>query len=168
MVCNACLTWEFNTAPWQPFVAATPPVMGPRLGSLIGDEIYINNKYQVNVRRISAEGLGLVDHLSIKRLDKEAIHDWRHLQRIKNEICHPDRQAVEIYPPEQLLVDTSNQFHLWVLPPKVLLPFGLFDGRLVSEGGSGGGTQRPFEEKPADLVDIDVDYGADSVTRRKP
>jgi hypothetical protein len=168
MVCTACLTWEFNTAPWQPFVAADPPDMGTNLGRLVGAEIYINNKYQVNVSEEAAEGLGSVHHLSIKRLDKEAIHDWRHMQRIKNEICHPDRQAVEIYPPEQLLVDTSNQYHLWVLPAGILLPFGIFDGRLVAENSSGGAVQRPFEQKPEGLVEIDVDHEADAITIKEP
>lgn len=41
-----------------------------------------------------------VKHLSIKRLSKGVVHDWRELQRIKNELTHPECEAVELYPAE--------------------------------------------------------------------
>ena len=51
-------------------------------------------------------------------------HDWRDMQMIKNEICGEERTAVEIYPPMSKLVDTCNQFHLWVYPEDYKLDFG--------------------------------------------
>ena len=81
-------------------------------------EAWGNGTYDVLVRRRQD---GIV-HLSIKRLDRHAIRDWRHLQQIKNEILDPELMAVEIFPPESSLVDTSNELHLWHAP-KMKLPF---------------------------------------------
>jgi hypothetical protein len=55
---------------------------------------------------------------------------------------------MEIYPAESRLVDTANQFHLWVLAPGVQVPIGFFDGRLVNDNESPGlsAKQRPYEE----------------------
>lgn len=63
--------------------------------------------------------------LSIKRIDREWIHDWRDLQEIKNLLVGPDHEAIELYPAEKRVVDTSNQYHLWVLAESRLrFPFG--------------------------------------------
>jgi len=51
-------------------------------------------------------------HLSIKRLDKHPVRDWRHFQRIKNELIGEENEAVELYPAQSRLVDTTNQYHL--------------------------------------------------------
>jgi len=56
-------------------------------------------------------------HLSIRRQDRQPITDgWQALQNIKNDICGPEREAVELYPAESRRVDAANQYHLWVLP----------------------------------------------------
>jgi hypothetical protein len=117
-----------------------------RLYKLIGtDEIYVNNIYQVYVYRgIIKEGWPELIWLSIKRRDKEPIHDWRHLQRIKNEVIGLENEAIELYPAESRLVDTANQYHLWVLADKeIRFPFG-WNKREVSEAPFNGGKQRPF------------------------
>lgn len=110
---------------------------------------YENNLYQCIVRRYKS---GVI-HLSIKRHDRAVIREWRHLQAIKNEIAGPERLAVEIFPPERALVDTSNEFHLWVLAPGETLPFG-YDGpavcspKLVDEMNARNGgkaRQQPWE-----------------------
>jgi hypothetical protein len=118
------------------------------------DKVFVNNLYQVNLRNLP---LGWV-WLSIKRLDKEAIHDWRDLQLIKNSICGKEREALELYPAESRLVDSSNQYHLFVMPEGETFPFGYGD-RLVVEGGKfeseyGWSNQRPFEarHKPNDVI----------------
>lgn len=72
-----------------------------------------------------------VTWLSIKRRDKEWIHDWRDLQRIKNEICGEEREAFEIYPAESRMNDTANQYHLWVLAPGMLMPVGYTDRSVI-------------------------------------
>ena len=42
-----------------------------------------------------------------------------------------NRFAVEVYPPEKFLINTSNQYHLWVFDEKVALGFG-FRQRFVN------------------------------------
>lgn len=117
------------------------------------DAVYLNSIYQVNVRYISAGKRGYPEeksemkwltHLSVKRRDRKPIRDWRHLQRIKNEILGEDIEAVELFPAEQRLVDTSNQYHLWALPDGKCFPWGYFD-RVVAGESSNGAVQRPFE-----------------------
>lgn len=104
-----------------------------------------NSRYQVSVRRVNKH----VAHLSIKRLDRRplGIEHFRDLQRIKNELIGPECVAVEVYPPESQLVDTSNQYHLWVfIDPSYRLPFGLGDARAVLYESAGGARQLPLEE----------------------
>ncbi len=55
-------------------------------------------------------------HLDIRRHDGAAITQWRELQQIKNELVGPEHEAVELFPAESRLVDTGNQYHLWVCP----------------------------------------------------
>jgi hypothetical protein len=85
----------------------------------------------------------VLTHLSIKRIDREPLHDWRELQMIKNALCGPEREGVEVYPAESRLVDTANQFHMWVLPEGRQWPFG-WDTRMVTEDEPGKVKQRPF------------------------
>ena len=80
--------------------------------------LWKNDKYQAALHsvNISIPDIGEMQHLSIKRLDKEPIHDWRDMQQIKNDIMGPEREAVELYPAESRHVDCANQFHLWIFP----------------------------------------------------
>lgn len=116
-------------------------------------KVFMNDTYQVNVREAEVgdywpESL----HLSIKRRDKQPIHDWRELQTIKNEIVGPEHEAVELYPAESRLTDTANQYHLWVLKShEHRFPFGFNDGHNVStpeEAAKMGAVQRPFTRSP--------------------
>ena len=114
------------------------------------DEVWLNSRYQVNVRRGNAPECGPqgMVWLSIKRLDKQAVgpERFRDFQRIKNELVGPDHEAVELYPAEDRLVDTSNQYHLWVFPvPGHYVNFGFVDRGIVTTSG-GGAVQQPFEE----------------------
>lgn len=103
------------------------------------DKVFINDKYQVNVR--SMENM---THLSIKRLDKQPIHDWRELQEIKNQLVGPEHEGVELYPAESRLVDSANQFHIWVVKDKSYrFPFGFQGGRFVVSESIGDAVQRP-------------------------
>jgi len=65
--------------------------------------------------------------IRIYRHDGKRIrHHWSELQRIKNELVGPEHQGVEIYPPESLLQDGENSYHLWVFKNAgTRLPFGL-------------------------------------------
>jgi len=81
---------------------------------------------------------GQITYLSIKNRDKTAIHDWRHFQQIKNELVGEDREAIEIYPNENRLVDTANQYHLFVFPKNYNLPFGWNTRSVIKEEAVGG------------------------------
>jgi hypothetical protein len=63
---------------------------------------------------------------------------------------------MELHPAESRLMDTSNQYHLWALPPGHRFPWG-YTGRSVSERSFRGSVQRPFPDdaKPPDLLDED-------------
>jgi len=112
---------------WEPFKEAYYPDDFP----LDDDKVYKNNQYQVAAKLYPSQG-GFPQYvgLSIKKLNKHPVHDWRDLQRIKNELCGINCQAIEIYPPESELVDTANQYHLWVFPPGICLPIGFSERRV--------------------------------------
>lgn len=85
------------------------------IDSTLPERVFKNDLYQVAVN--PTEGLGWpMVHLSIKRIDRQPIHDWRHLQQIKNEILGPDWEGLELYPAESRKLDAANQFHIsiWI------------------------------------------------------
>jgi hypothetical protein len=91
--------------------------------------MWFNNIYTVH-RKIEENGF---TWLSIRRNDRKPIRDWRHFQRIKNELVGSEREALELFPAESRLVDEANQYHLWVLPEGESIPVG-WNIRMV--GGS--------------------------------
>lgn len=109
------------------------------------DEHYINSRYLVGVRRIPAsdgEG-GVIEmvHLSIKRHDQKPLRaHWADMQRIKNELLGPNCEAIELYPCEDRVVDTANQYHLWgVNSGTFRWPVGWNEGSLKMEEGEAPG-----------------------------
>lgn len=113
------------------------------------DEVWMNDVYTVEVT-MPREGEFPLIHLSIKRNDREPCHDWRDLQRIKNQLLGPTCEAVELYPASERVVDTANQYHLWgSRDPGFRFPIGFNSGRYV--GGSDdaakvGAKQREFPD----------------------
>jgi hypothetical protein len=113
--------------------------------------VFGNNLYQVEMMEYDS-GVGIVYWLSIVRRDRSAIHDWRDLQRIKNELVGPDHEGMEIYPAEDRLVDTNNQYHLFVLPnPGDRIPVGYAQRDVGDRTEGTKHKQRPFETRPADM-----------------
>lgn len=114
-------------------------------------EYWKNDQYQVAIDK-ETEGNTTpmrVWHLSIKRLDKQPIHDWRDLQEIKNQLIGPECEALELYPAESRLMDTANQFHLWAFPDGEFIPFGYQTPRVVTDKGLGDAVQRPrMKDRP--------------------
>lgn len=113
-------------------------------------QVFMNDKYQVNIRDAEIQKAHgdwpEMLHLSIKLISKEPIHDWRELWEIKNELVGEENEAVEIYPAASRLVDSANQYHLWVFKdPNLRLPFG-FQGEFVMEGSLNGSKQRGFSK----------------------
>lgn len=101
--------------------------------------------YQVCVRWdwLGAEPKGsTVALIQLCRSDGGSVVDWRHMQEIKNLVCGPEWEAVEIFPAESRLKDPSNARYLWA--SKAALPFGLPGGRVVLDAHEAFAPQRPF------------------------
>lgn len=101
--------------------------------------VFGNDRYQV-IARTNEHG---TTWLSIKTHDRAANIPFRHKQQIKNEVCGPEREGVELYPAESRLADSANEYHLWVLPEGITLPMGFQEG-LVSTDEQ----QRKFTDAP--------------------
>ena len=87
---------------------------------LLSWEIHCNDTYQVMIERN-----GPLIHVCIRRHDELPCKNWRDHQRIKNELIGPECEAVELFPAESRLLDTRNEYHLWVHPsPGYRFPFG--------------------------------------------
>jgi hypothetical protein len=108
---------------WQEMHRAVGPT-----GTTERGQFWRNDWYTV----IANEMPGGMLWLSIRRNDRKVMRDWRDFQRIKNDIAGPEREGFEMFPAESRLVDTVNQYHLWVLPEGQRLPVG-WNARLVTD-----------------------------------
>jgi hypothetical protein len=133
-----------ETKPWTSFERG-------RIPQFPDIDVFINSRYQVNLTLFEIQPpFGLCIHLSIKTRDKAPVHDWRDFQRIKNELVGEEFEAVELYPAESRLVDTSNQYHLFCFRD-FKFPFGYKKREVCEDTGNTGARQRPFELKPTDM-----------------
>jgi hypothetical protein len=88
---------------------------------------YMNNTYVATVLKAEVWGEGWPEmaQLSIRRIDRKVIHDWRALQQIKSDIFGANAEGVELYPAADRVVDTANSYHIFVpLDPSIHFPFG--------------------------------------------
>lgn len=142
---------------WRPLEPSTPYRNGVPVDLPEGEEQFSNDLFVVTRRILKAVGdpeQSDMIYLSIRNQDRSVRHDWRHFQRIKNQLAGPEWEAVEIYPAESRLVDGANQYHLWCFDFR--LPFG-FNRRLVgnqyqADIASPGAVQRDPEK-------VDLQYG---------
>lgn len=81
------------------------------------DHIRKNRVFSVLVR-----DAGSAIHLAITSLSGDR-PSWPEMQRIKSELAGPNATAVEVYPPDDEVVDDADMYHLWVLFQP--LPFSL-------------------------------------------
>lgn len=92
------------------------------LQRLTAVHLYENDCYYVEVRYKPPFA-----HLDIRRHDLGNCKNWSEIQQIKNQIVGPEHEAVELFPSESRLVDTANQYHIWVhLDPNFRFPFGMW------------------------------------------
>lgn len=56
--------------------------------------------------------------LSYHWRDRAPIHDWRVMQRVKNELAGPEWEAIEFFPAESRLVDEANEYWMQAFPPE--------------------------------------------------
>lgn len=145
-------------------------------------EVWANDEYEATVEH-SPRGWA---YITLKRFDRHAIRDWRHLQSIKNEVVGPEREAFELFPAESRLMDTANQYHLWVLPEGETLSVGQTerevlrarDVRELNAQTGGRGRQRdwqpglstgPTDEERRELAELGPgDLYATRRARREP
>lgn len=113
-------------------------------------EHWDNSVYQVNCRRFQ-DGWPLGDgpwvEIGIAHAYGEAAHDFRDMQNIKNDICGPEWEALEVFPAESRLIDPSNYYYLYCVER---LPFGRFVGRTIVDENETLAPQRPWpaSQKP--------------------
>ena len=142
-------------ARWQPLVwaelAETRGKLMPNVGPHgVG---WINDLYTVQVRSFQyGEPWGKVIHLSITNRDRSSRRDWRHFQKIKNQLAVKEWTGVEIYPPEECLVDEANSFHIFCFEARCLPFMWGYRSVIVNAPGS----QRLFaaEDEPDGLQDF--------------
>jgi hypothetical protein len=179
---------NWDDVPWTPFVEIEAPFAAPDAGDARAAtrSKWMANSIYVVLAQVLHEvpPFGLVVQLSITTHDQQARHDWREMQRIKNEIVGESVEAVELYPSENRLVDNANWYHLFCFPRLGIhggrLPFGEAS-RFVSEGSvpgfnktGEGFRQRAFrpEFRPGDLQRADEQLqaggGGDALGRRPP
>lgn len=136
--------------PWQPMAEARILNPGPLLDEMHphGWACYKNHLYTVLASPMTVDGWAGLVELSIRRNDRGTAKDWRHFQRIKNDIMGPDREGCELYPAQSRLVDNANQYHLWVLPVGASFPFG-FQYGAVSDDEHHGHVMTPEQRAAA-------------------
>ena len=122
-------------------------------------EHWMNDIYLCTVDRFKTDAVDewgnnppLQARLAITRHDKAAVHDWRHFQKIKNDIFGENCEAVELYPDESRLMDTANTYWLYVFKSDYRLPFGQQYRQVedADSAGTMGAVQRPFDEERTD------------------
>jgi hypothetical protein len=105
-------------------------------------KVFQNNLYRVEIVH-TPPSTPTFTHLSITRLDGGTCKEWAHMQAIKNEVVGPEYEAIELFPAESRLVNTGNQYHLWVhSDPAFRFPLGwahrmVFDALPMVEPGQG-------------------------------
>ena len=145
------LTWQMLTKPRQDNVPVMTTGQAKKfLRTVFNQEVWENSLYQASVNRKMNKVFGAeIAEIAITRKDKDAIHDWRHFQQIKNDLVGEDVEAIEIYPNENRLMDTANTYWLYAFPKGYIMPFGFMTPRNIASSERGammGATQRTFED----------------------
>jgi hypothetical protein len=109
-----------ETGTWEPLQP------DPTNSSLWG-----NDQVTASIKRATLDdGTGYAQ-IGYHRRDRAPIRDWRVGQRIKNELCGPEWEAIELYPAESRKVDTANEYHLWCIEGQ--FPFGFEQADLATQ-----------------------------------
>jgi hypothetical protein len=92
------------------------------------------NVYQNDLYRVEVKLAPPFIHLDIRRRDGKTCNEWQDFQRIKNELVGPEHEALQLFPAESRLVDTGNEYHLWVCPKaQARFQFGFKDRFVLGE-----------------------------------
>ena len=127
------LTWQMLVKPRQDGLPVMTKGQAKKfLRTVFNQEVWQNSVYTATVNRKMNEKFGAeMAEIAITRRDKDAVHDWRHFQQIKNDLVGEDCEAIEIYPNEKRLMDTANTYWLYAFPKEYILPFGFMTPRNV-------------------------------------
>lgn len=154
-------------AEWTPFVQMeVPEEMTKTTGVMVSVK---NNLYTVLIRNsktaMFADPRGQpleIAHLILSHNDmSDREIPFEDLMRIKNELCSPKAEAVQIYPMEARRIETKKT-HLWVLPPGAIFPIGLWPKE------SGVGSPKLGEATDAPPVEAPADEAGKTVEESKP
>lgn len=100
--------------------------------------------YSVTSRLLMTEW-GKVEHATIEKrggmtAGGEKDIPWKVKQEIKNELFGGKRTAIEVFPPEDRLVDACDIYHLWIFDKHFGMPFGIHpkdkECRVINRGCS--------------------------------
>lgn len=114
-----------------------PDLSDEAIDALISEETWGNDRYTVNVHLLDGDRDGFVE-LAVHNHRRTPHVPWRHLQQIKDEVMGADREAVQLFPADDRLVDTANEYWLYVYPAgkapmrKRRVKLGMDHGRNVS------------------------------------
>lgn len=104
-----------------------------------GESWWRNSFYTVFRKELQPEeGIEGPVRLSIRRNDGKAIREWKHLQRVKNEVVGEEREAAEIFPPQSMVSSMDHEHHLFVTPVGVTSIY-VYEEKVRAEGLHGYG-----------------------------
>lgn len=115
---------ERASGQWSPFLRANVKGQVKGAGWLRDVHSIVKNPWCVLLVRTVMTAWGPIEHCAI-RTASEGEMTWKEKQKIKDEVFGPDRVAMEVMPRHDDIVDGANMYHIWVLPPGYVLPFGL-------------------------------------------
>jgi hypothetical protein len=78
-------------------------------------EVWGSSQYTVTVHYLDDNRDGFVE-VGIHNYHRTTHVPWRHIQQIKNEVFGPDREAVQLFPAEDRLLDAANEYWIYVYP----------------------------------------------------
>ena len=104
---------------------------------------YANELYQATVdySHWDAKSREGYIYISLKNHKRTTNVSWQHKQWIKNDICGVEAEGVELFPAENRMVNSANQYHIWVLTENRKIPCGWHEGRLVTDNTVEGAKQ---------------------------
>jgi hypothetical protein len=119
---------------FAPLLNGRAPTLQERLHyvEIALQRITCHNVWENDTYRVEVAMAGKYIHLDISRHDAQPIVDRVEFQRIKNELVGPEHEAVQLFPSDSRLVDTANQYHLWVhADPAYRFPVGYRESRTM-------------------------------------
>lgn len=88
--------------------------------AMLPDECYVSRHFMVQLfHEDNPDYVGLI-RLSVVRTKANQSGwleniTWEELQGIKRDLGYAERYALEVYPPDSLIVNVANMRHLWLL-----------------------------------------------------